>query len=140
MATRKIKDARDNSTNELIYFKGHAGATYMSNGATVEDTVNHILHNKNVYEICNMGSTDSEIVLSPNVFYVWDEIQTLDITLGDEIDGIINEYLFQFNSGEVATTLILSDAIKWINGTPQIAPNKTYQCSIVNNIGIICGV
>lgn len=40
MATRQIKDAKDLSTNELIYFKGHAQATYMSDGATVEDAVN----------------------------------------------------------------------------------------------------
>lgn len=42
MATRKIKDARDLSTNELIYFKGHAKATYMSDGSTVEDAINQI--------------------------------------------------------------------------------------------------
>lgn len=40
MTTRKIKDAKDLSTNELIYFKGHAQATYMSDGRTVEDVVN----------------------------------------------------------------------------------------------------
>lgn len=43
MATRKIKDARETTTNELIYFKGHAGATFMSNGATVEDTINNLI-------------------------------------------------------------------------------------------------
>jgi hypothetical protein len=42
MSTRKIKDAKDLSTNELIYFKGHAKATYMSNGITVEDAINSI--------------------------------------------------------------------------------------------------
>lgn len=42
MATRKIKDAKDLSTNELIYFKGHAKATYMSDGQTVEDAINSI--------------------------------------------------------------------------------------------------
>lgn len=42
MATRKIKDAKDLSTNELIYFKGHAKATYMSDGRTVEDAINEI--------------------------------------------------------------------------------------------------
>lgn len=42
MNIRKIKDAKDISTNELIYFKGHAKATYMSNGATVEDAINNI--------------------------------------------------------------------------------------------------
>ena len=42
MATRKIKDAKDLSTNELIYIKGHAKATYMSDGTTVEDAINNI--------------------------------------------------------------------------------------------------
>lgn len=39
MATRKVKDAKDLSTDELIYFKGHAKATYMSDGTTVEDAI-----------------------------------------------------------------------------------------------------
>ena len=42
MSTRKIKDAVDHGTKELIYFKGHAKATYMSDGSTVEDTINNI--------------------------------------------------------------------------------------------------
>ena len=42
MANRKIKDAKDLTTNELVYFRGHAKATYMSNGATVEDAINSI--------------------------------------------------------------------------------------------------
>ena len=40
MSTRRVKDAKDLSTNELIYFKGHAQATYMSDGSTVEDAIN----------------------------------------------------------------------------------------------------
>lgn len=39
---RKVKDAKDLSTNELIYFKGHAKATFMSDGRTVEDAINDI--------------------------------------------------------------------------------------------------
>lgn len=42
MATRKIKDAKDLSTDELIYFKGHAQATFMSDGRTVEEAINNI--------------------------------------------------------------------------------------------------
>lgn len=42
MATRKVKDAKDLSTNELIYFKGHAKATFMSDGKSVEDAINNI--------------------------------------------------------------------------------------------------
>jgi hypothetical protein len=42
MATRKIKDAKDLDTGELIYFKGHAQATFMSDGRTVEEAVSGI--------------------------------------------------------------------------------------------------
>ena len=40
---RKVKDAKDLSSNELIYFKGHAKATYMSDGSTVEDSINNLI-------------------------------------------------------------------------------------------------
>jgi hypothetical protein len=42
MAARTVKDAKDLDTNELIYFKSHAKATYMSNGTTVEDAINNL--------------------------------------------------------------------------------------------------
>lgn len=45
MSTRKIKDAKDLSTNELIYFRNHAKATFMSDGSTVEDSINLISKN-----------------------------------------------------------------------------------------------
>lgn len=39
MLTRKIKNAKDLTDGSLIYFKGHAQATYMSDGSTVEDAI-----------------------------------------------------------------------------------------------------
>lgn len=42
MSTRKIKDAKDLRDGSLIYFKGHAKATYMSDGSTVEDAIKNI--------------------------------------------------------------------------------------------------
>lgn len=42
MTTRKIKDAKDVSTNELIYFRSHAKATFMSDGTSVENKINSI--------------------------------------------------------------------------------------------------
>lgn len=39
MSQRKVKDAKDLENNELIYFKGHAKATFMSDGRTVEDAL-----------------------------------------------------------------------------------------------------
>jgi hypothetical protein len=40
MANRNIKDAKDLTTGELVYFRSHAKATYMSDGRTVEDAIN----------------------------------------------------------------------------------------------------
>ena len=37
---RKVKDAVDLGSGEKIYFRGHAQATYMSDGRTVEEAVN----------------------------------------------------------------------------------------------------
>ena len=42
MSTRQIKDAVNHSTGELVYFKSHAKATFMSDGKTVEDAINNI--------------------------------------------------------------------------------------------------
>ena len=53
MATRQVKDAKDLSTNELIYFKGHAQATFMSDGRTVENMVEEV-----VSEISNLATKD----------------------------------------------------------------------------------
>ena len=60
--TRKIKEAKDLSSGELIYFKGHAKATYMSDGSTVEDSINQLKNNS--------GSGDINI---PQIVYVPNE-------------------------------------------------------------------
>lgn len=45
MSTRKIKDAKDLETGEKIYLKGHAKATYMSDGLSVEDAIKDLQEN-----------------------------------------------------------------------------------------------
>ena len=81
--------------------------------------------------------TDTVVCIMPNVFYVWGEVESLDITLSEPDDeSIVNEYMMQFTSGEVATTLILPSEIKWAS-TPTIQANKVYQISIVNNLAVM---
>lgn len=46
---RYVKDAIDFNTKEKIYFKGHAQATYMSDGRTVEEAVNSAINSDEVY-------------------------------------------------------------------------------------------
>lgn len=78
--------------------------------------------------------------LSPNTYYKFGECTSLTITLGAEVPGILNEYMFEFVSGATATVLGLPETVKWNNGNaPTIEANKTYIVAIVNNIAVIGG-
>ena len=84
------------------------------------------------------GTGDITKTISPNVFYQFGEVTSLNLTLDDEIPDIYNEYMFQFTSGATATVLTLPETVKWI-GDHTVDINKTYQVSIVNNIGVLGG-
>ena len=78
--------------------------------------------------------------LSPNTLYEFGECTSLTITLASEISGIRNEYMFEFVSGTTPTMLSIPETVGWMGGeAPTIEANKTYQCSIVNNIAVIGG-
>lgn len=107
---------------------------------TSDENGNITIDSDITYSIVNHNSDEIECVILPNTFHIWNEVLSLDISLGEIIPGVCNEFLFQFTSGDQPTMLMLPDDIKWINDFPDIESNKTYQCSIINNIGIICGV
>ena len=78
--------------------------------------------------------------IESNKFYKFGEVSSLNITLAAITDtSVLNEYMFEFVSGATATTLTLPNAVKWLE-TPTIEANKIYQCSIVDNIGVLLGV
>ena len=89
-----------------------------------------------IYPVVSM--TDATAELLPNTFYRWGEIAALTITLGAETGGITTEYCFEFVSGKTATTLTVPDTIRWAQ-EPRIDTGKTYQVSILNQIGVIIG-
>ena len=91
-------------------------------------------------KISVVQTSASTIEINPNTFYKFGEVASLNITLASITDNTIyNEYMFEFVSGTTATTLTLPSSIKWLE-TPTIGANKIYQCSIVDNIGILVGV
>lgn len=92
------------------------------------------------YPTVNHGTSDTTYTLTPNTYHVWGIVTSLNLSFGAEESGVVNEYVFQFDSGSTATTLSLPASVKWVNGTPTIDANMTYQVSIVNNIGLIVGV
>lgn len=112
-----------------IYPLTHVKAVVDDYGNTVDDLLT-------LSAIKTKQQTESTATIAPNVLNVWGEVTQLDITLGEPKDGVINEYMFQFTSGATATTLVLPADIKWVSA-PNIQANKTYQVSIINNLGVI---
>lgn len=89
------------------------------------------------YPVVTMTASTAD--LTPNTYYKWGEAAALDITLAEPADtGVTNEYCFEFVSGETGTTLSVPDTVKWVK-EPEIEAGKTYQVSILNGVGVICG-
>lgn len=90
----------------------------------------------NSVSIINGSSVN--FTMDPNTLYVCGEMESLNIGLNTEDNNpkIVNEYMIQFTSGATPTILTLPSNIKW-TATPSIAANKTYQISIINNLGVI---
>lgn len=92
------------------------------------------------YSVEIVESTSSTQEIQSNKFYKFGEVSSLNITLAAITDtSVLNEYMFEFVSGTTATTLTLPNSVKWLK-TPTIEANKIYQCSIVDNIGVLLGV
>lgn len=83
------------------------------------------------------SNSNSSFTIKPNYKYIFGERSALTISLEPVTDSsIVNHYMFEFVSGSTATTLSLPSSIKWTT-EPSIKPNKTYQISIENNLGVI---
>lgn len=84
-------------------------------------------------------STSSSMTLSPNIYYrnTNTSLSSLTITLGSVSNSnILNEYFVEFTTRSSGTTVSLPSSIKWANGVaPTFENGKTYQISIVNNLG-----
>ena len=83
-----------------------------------------------------MTASDTDVELQPNIFYLFPEMESLDITFADQTDTTtVEEYHFLFQSGATATTLTLPDTVKLPSGF-SIDANKVYEISILE--GCLC--
>ena len=120
-----------------IMLSDDGGIAWDSNGASIPDIA--MLEQK-ADKIKIETPNITTIGIEANKYYQFGEVTTLNIVLTEPSNpNILNEYMFEFISGDNATTLTLPDTIKWIE-EPTIEANKTYQCSIVNDIGVLLGV
>ena len=89
--------------------------------------------------VVSHGTSDTTYSVIPNTLHIWSTVASLTLTLATPTDAtIVNEYMIEFKSGSTATTLSLPATVKWAEscGILLVEANKTYQISIVNNIGL----
>lgn len=117
--------------------QGETGAT----GATGPQGPKGDTGDSGIYPV--VSQTASAVSIEPNVLNLWGEMAALTITLATPTDNtIMNEYLIQFTSGSTATILSLPSSVEWAEscGSLSVKASKTYQISIVNNIGVWASV
>lgn len=49
----------------------------------------------------------------------------------------VDEFMLQFTTGSTAPTITWPSGVTWLGGAPTINASKTYQVSIMNNLGVI---
>lgn len=106
-------------------------------GANIEIDSSNTINSVTYVIDLESSSTVYSTSIEPNKMYMFGEKEGLTIT--ELISGrtdIVNEYMFQFTSGNVATTLNVPSTVTWLN-EPDIQTNKKYAVSIENNLGII---
>lgn len=148
MATRKIKDAKDLSTNELIYFKGHAQATYMSDGTTVEDAINGMGSGSSVdlsnyvtkEELATKQDVISDIgTIRANAANYKGTVNTIKIdnVTKTGASGIVDlGYINKKLTTSTATSMSLSPNIYYRNSSTSL-PSLTITLGSVSNSNII---
>ena len=92
------------------------------------------------YPIENHDGEHSIDAIQPNIFHLFGNVETVDLSLEDGDESGVNEYIFQFTYGGGPIPYSFPDTIQWVNGEPVLEDGKTYQISIVNNIGLIVSV
>ena len=79
----------------------------------------------------------TDATIAPNVWNVWGEVTSLNITKGTEIAGIVNNFMVRFTAGEGCVVNFLDFTLQWYGGgVPEWAVGNTYEISIVDNIAL----
>ena len=102
------------------------------------DTLESAINKAGTVDVVNVS--EQTISIEPNKYYVFtNPMDNINIDFVIPTDNtIVNHYMVEFTSSTNNCTLVLPDDIIWFkNITPIIEPNKTYQLSVINNLGVI---
>jgi hypothetical protein len=90
-------------------------------------------------EVDCVESDDYLKTIKPNKYYIFKNVSSLTVKLGDQTEHILNNYMFQVTFTNSGNTLTIPEEISWANDiTPSICETGgTYQISIINNLGVL---
>lgn len=115
---------------------------YPTNDSTIDSDIVESVPDVSLFAVASTpvvdktDDTTNVFAIDPNKMYMFGTRTNLTVTLNSGDSNIVNEYMFQFTSGSVATTLTVPSSVNWIKD-PDIQTNKKYAVSIENNLGII---
>lgn len=85
------------------------------------------------------AETATTKLITPNVLHVWaDPIASLAITFGDEVAGMMNEYMLEFTVGSASFAMTLPNGVIW-GEEPDWQQGYRYWVSISDNLAIAYG-
>lgn len=129
MSTRKIKDAVDRSTGEKVYYKGHAKATFMSDGRTVEDAIKTAGGGGGM-AVIDHGTADTTFTLTSGVIHKWGIVSSLTLSVPEDTEGMLNQYRVIFTASS-NFSITLPDTMVWSGGeVPEFSEWKKYELNI----------
>lgn len=116
------------------------GSVDLSNYYTKSEITQKINDSVLIPMVDQTSSASTSFTLKPNKLYRYGEKEVLDITLeAPSNSSYVNEYMCEFISGSTPTEFTYPDTVMFVQEV-NIEANKTYQVSIINNIGVIGGV
>lgn len=90
-----------------------------------------------MYKGVPIVSQEGDATIAPNVWNVWGEVTSLNITKGTDISGIVNNYMVRFTAGEGCVVNFLDFTLQWYGGgVPEWITGNTYEVSIVDDIAL----
>lgn len=74
-----------------------------------------------------------DATIAPNVWNEWQSVDSLVITQGDLIDGVVNHFMIRFIATANTQITWSGFVLDWVGDAPTYKNGKTYEISIVDN-------
>lgn len=111
------------------------GRRVKENKGTTESLIKAVSNLREETKTTMVTQTETVVSIKPNKLYIWDNADSLHISLSPGDGGIMNEYMLQFTVSGNDFVLEFLEEVRWVD-EPDFAAGNTYMVSIVNNLAI----